>query len=59
MREMYSRSAQKFEDQILTVDVKIEQDDLTISERHAMSYLAIDDRLIYAPNSDDHGQILQ
>ncbi|KAH1934562.1 hypothetical protein KXV48_004564 [Aspergillus fumigatus] len=49
MREMYSRSAQKFEDQILTVDVKIEQDDLTISERHAMSYLAIDDRLIYAP----------
>ncbi|KAF4164490.1 hypothetical protein CNMCM6936_009072 [Aspergillus lentulus] len=49
MREMYSRSAQKFEDQILTVDANIEQDDLSISERHAKSYLAVDDRLEYAP----------
>ncbi|KAF7160960.1 hypothetical protein CNMCM5623_006522 [Aspergillus felis] len=49
MREMYSRSAQKFEDQILTVDVNIEQDDLSISDRHAKSYLAVDDRLEYAP----------
>ncbi|GFF74544.1 hypothetical protein IFM61606_02331 [Aspergillus udagawae] len=49
MREMYSRSAQKFEDQILTVDVNIEQDDPSISERHAKCYLAVDDRLEYAP----------
>ncbi|EAW24934.1 uncharacterized protein NFIA_104220 [Aspergillus fischeri NRRL 181] len=49
MREMYSRSAQKFEEEILTVDVNIEQDDLSISERHAKSYLAVDDRLEYAP----------
>ncbi|RLM00458.1 hypothetical protein CFD26_106336 [Aspergillus turcosus] len=49
MREMYSRCAQQFEDQILTVDANIRQDDLSISERHAKSYLAVDDRLEYAP----------
>ncbi|KAH1557689.1 hypothetical protein KXX57_003542 [Aspergillus fumigatus] len=38
---MYSRSAQKFEDQILTVDVKIEQDDLTINLDREM--FAVDD----------------
>ncbi|RHZ68557.1 uncharacterized protein CDV56_109671 [Aspergillus thermomutatus] len=49
MREMYSRSAQKFEEQILTVDVNNKQEELSISERHAKSYLAVDDRLEYAP----------
>lgn len=49
MREMYSHCAQKFEDQILTVGLNVGEDDLSISERHAKSYLAIDDRLEYAP----------